>query len=245
MPDSRSFAPSRGSFPAVCFLAALLLLQFTPGLDSANAEILGHMDIDIHDGEPWVPLWGPDPLSGAGNFMTGIDTWGIGFKVEQIWFYHGGDYPDSGQPYQINMIYRFTNDAGEEQLMIYHTHDAETTCNHCWETVDFGVNVWNWGSNEEQTFGVFIRPVEGTGGSGYWPRLWRDRYVDHHHLAALLNFGSIQPEPGTALGGRDVPIVEYYYSDYGAGEVLLGMEISSDVITSVGETNFSTIKSLY
>ncbi len=164
MPSSRSFVLSRGSIPAFLLLAALLLLQSAPGLDSANAEILGHMDIDIHDGEPWSPLWDPYPRSGIGNFMTGIDTWGIGFKVERIWFYHGGDYPDSGQPYRINMLYRFV---GEEELMAIGYFDTETTCNHCWETVDLGFNVWDMGSDEEQTFGVFIQPVEGTGGSGF------------------------------------------------------------------------------
>ncbi len=219
----------------------LLLLCPAP-----NAALAGTMDIDIHDGEPWRAIWDPDRYSATGNYMYDAEGMSTAFKVERIWFYHGGDYPDSGLPYQLHIILRHRDDFGGEDYTSMRVRDRETTCNYCWEEYVIGFNIWD-GLNDRYAIGVFIRPVEGTGGSGFFPRLWRDRYTNHDQLAAVMNVWYPPPPTGTpsAEGGRDQYTLWYYNSDYGVGEVLLGMEISSDVITSAGESSFSTIKSLY
>jgi hypothetical protein len=229
-------------FGVVLGLTTLLLLSSS---EQAFADLPGIMIIDIHDGEPWAANWDTGPTYMSGNFMTGIDTWGTGFWVERIWFYHGGDYPDSGAHYQIHFVWRFRY--GDDEEFYCGTYlDRYTTCNYCWEELEIDYPIWDAGSDEDTTFGVFIRPFDGTGGSGFHPRLWRDRYADHYHLAALLDVSwPPPPEPGSNVGNRDPYHVQYYNSDSGLGEVLLGMEVSSDVITSTQEMNFSTIKSLY
>jgi hypothetical protein len=239
MHGSRSSGRTRFGIAMAVILLGLL------GFSSAQADTGGSMDIDIHDGQPWVPIWDTDPSSATGNFMTGIDTWDYGFKVERIWFYHGGDYPDSGIPYQIHLVQRFRYGDDETFYQLAY-RDRETTCNHCWEEVSLGYNVWGAGSDEVTTFGVFIRPFGGSAGGGYWPMLWRDQAADHDQLAALLNVYWPPPYLGASAGGRDDPYSLFYYnSDSGLGEVLLGMEVSSEVITSTEEASFSTIKSLY
>ncbi len=210
----------------------------------AAADPSGLMSIDIHDGEPWAPIWDGGTTKAIGNFMPGIDTWGYGFEVERIWFYHGGDYPDSGIPYQLHFIQRIRN--GEEEIydqLLY--FDWETTCNYCWEELTLGYNVWDVGSDEDYTFGVFIRPYGGTA-ADRWPRLWLDQSPDHEQLAAVMNVWWPPPFSSRGAVGRDDPYsLRFYYSDAGLGEVLLGMEVSSDIITATEETSFSTIKSLY
>lgn len=177
--------------------------------------------------------------------MTGIDTWGYGFKVERIWFYHGGDYPDSGIPYQVHFIRR-SRLQGDETYYQMSYFDRETTCNYCWEELWLGYNVWQDGSDEDLTFGVFVRPFGGGGGAGYWPRLWRDQSTDHEQLAAIMEVWWPPPFLNKGADNRDDPYsLWYYHSDAGLGEVLLGMEVSSDIIVASEETSFSTIKSLY
>lgn len=230
---------------AIASLLFCVSLIANPGM--AAADSAGSMIIDIHDGMPWVYLSDPAPYYMPGNFMPGIDTWDVGFRVDRIWFYHSGGYEDSGIPYQIWMFYRYhIEDHDELSLLGY--WERSTTCNHCWEDVTLNHMVWG-GSDETNTVGVFIRPLGGTGGGGYQPRLWRDQGPDHDQLAALIWNGWHDPASGAGLpgaaGDRDLFEVEYYYSDWGAGEILLGMQVSSDGIVAAAPSNFSVLKSLY
>ncbi|MEZ4397464.1 MAG: hypothetical protein R3C71_11180 [Candidatus Krumholzibacteriia bacterium] len=219
-----------------------------PSSATAAPTERGFLSIDIHDGVPYSPIWGPTSTTVVGNFMTWPDdTFDEGFIVQRIWFYHGGDYAESGIPYEVHLIYRIRYSDGSEGFSFQRLNEYTTTCNYCWEELD----VFHWfalgGSNEEETFGVFIRPLAGGGADGHHPMLWRDQSSDHVHLSAILNtwFGrdtAPAPEPP---GDRDLYTLGIYFSDYGMGEILLGMEIESDGIVVVEPTSFSAVKSLY
>ena len=207
-------------------------------------EARGHLTINIHDGIPYVPIPGVDQYKVVGNFMTWVDTWDEGFILERIWFYHGGNYADSGIPYAVHLIRRLQVDDGEWFSQVL-TFERSTTCNDCWETVEVGL--WDSGGSDEQnTFGVFIQPLAGGGAPGPQPRVWRDCCTNHEHLAALLRLDR-GPRSGQAIVARDRDSYSLigYYSDIGAGEVLLGMEIESDVIVATEPSSFSAVKSLY
>lgn len=235
----RWFASRRLTLIAPCALVSSLAL----GWSGAAAEPRGLLSIDIHDGIPYAPILVAAPEAIAGNFMTWVDTWGEGFIVQRVWFYHGGSYAESGVPYEIHLIERDRFEGGVEYFSHIASFQQVTTCNYCWE--ETGPLYWspNGGSNEESTFGVFIRPSSAGGAEGGRPLLWRDRYANHEHLAALLDvyFGR---GPATA-GDRDPYELNYYFSDYGQGEVLLGMEIESSVIVPTESSSFSAVKSLY
>jgi len=235
----RWFASRCLTFVAPCAVISIIALGGCP----AAAEPRGLLSIDIHDGVPYAPILVASPSAIAGNFMTWVDTWGEGFIVQRMWFYHGGSYAESGVPYEIHLIERNRFEGGVEYFSLIASFQRETTCNYCWE--ETGPLYWSpiGGSNEESTFGVFIRPSSHGGALGGRPLLWRDRYANHTHLAALLNvyFGS----GPAAAGDRDLYELNYYFSDYGQGEVLLGMEIESSVIVPTESSSFSAVKSLY
>ncbi len=96
MPGFRSSAARW--FRAYLLPGAAFMLLLCPALDSPLA---GTIDIDIHDGEPWAAIWDTDRLSATGNYMYDAEGMSMAFKVERIWFYHGGDYPESELPYQL------------------------------------------------------------------------------------------------------------------------------------------------
>lgn len=237
----RNFRSSGTSTHLALYLAVLLIFAYTGG---AQAEGAGTMILDIHDGAPCAQNVDTSDIFASGNFMTGIDTWGYGFRVDRMWFYHGGNYADSGEPYQVHFIRRVQYSSGVEYVMQEY-FDRETTCNYCWESFDVGFNVWQDGSDEESTFGVFVRPFGGLSASPA-PMLWRDCQSDHEQSSAIFRV-YFPPPPGPAGGAqeRDTYGLLYYFSDWNAGEVLLGMEITSDGIVSTEAGSFSTIKSLY
>lgn len=235
------FASRRLTLIAPCALVSSLALCW----GAAAAEPRGLLSIDIHDGVPYAPILVASPAAMAGNFMTWVDTWGEGYIVQRIWFYHGGSYAESGVPYEVHYIYRERYEGGIEVFFYDGVIERTTTCNYCWEEID--VHHWNaeGGSNEESTLGVFIRPSSHGGAEGGRPLLWRDRYANHEHLAALLDV-YFSPGPTAAgPGDRDLYELNYYFSDYGQGEVLLGMEIESSVIVPTESSSFSAVKSLY
>jgi len=237
MQSSRWFA-SRPVAPAV-----LVVCLAAVGGRPSRADTVGHMNIDIHDGIPFSAISVVGYHGAVGNFMTGIDTWGTGFTVERVWFYHGGSYADSGVPFRIHFIRRVLIE-GEETFWLQYYYDSQTTCNYCWEDVPIVVWFGGQGSDAENTFGVFIQPLGA--GVGSRPRLWHDRYANHPHSAALIGvYWDLASNSGSPPGDRDLYGVDYYFSDYGFGEVLLGMEISSDVIVATEPTSFSAVKSLY
>lgn len=229
-------------------LAALVLVVLS-GVSWFDAEPLlaegtGSLIIDIHDGQPWGPNYETDEDYASGNFMPGIDTWGVGFTVERLWFYHGGPYSESGVPYQVHFIVRDRGQQPEHYYMEYY-FDRATTCNYCWEELDLGIPIPNDGSDEEVTFGVFVRPIGGSAVNPA-PLLWHDCCPNHVQLAATFFVSyPFSSEPDRDSRSRDVYELLYYYSDLGLGEVLLGMEVSSDVIVPTEAMSFSAVKSLY
>lgn len=244
------FRPIKGKVRATGQLRILMALLFIAFSGAAVADTTGTMIIDLHDGQPWAPNWDTSPWVASGNFMPGIDTWGWGggFTVERIWFYHGGDYEESGEPYQIHFLFR--DRSGQEETYELFTYlDRSTTCNYCWEELVIDWHCGLCGSDEIETFGVFIRPFGGSAGSGFAPMLWRDGYPNHTQLAALLSVYFPLRESDQALdrngGERDPYSLLYYNSDHGLGEVMLGMEVSSDLITANESISFSAVKSLY
>jgi hypothetical protein len=243
-PPMRGFRSSGSRIPLTgIFIAALASTQLPSGGSAAPGE-RGLLGIDIHDGAPYAPVWASSEDQAVGNFMTWIDTWDEGFIIQRIWFYHGGDYADSGVPYEVHLVRRIRYGGGEEGFSYQGHYARATTCNYCWEELDTFLWFAIGGSDEESTLGVFICPLGG------WispePRLWRDHDVDHEHLSALLNLWfSPVPNRGPAGGDRDLYSVDYYFSDYGMGEALLGMEIESDAIVAAEPTSFSAVKSLY
>lgn len=237
MQDFRWFA-TKAAVPAV-----LLIWFAAAGGGPSRADTAGHMNIDIHDGVPFSAISVVGANGAVGNFMTGIDTWGVGFMVERVWFYHGGNYAESGVPYRVHFIHRVLIE-GEETFWLTDYYDRQTTCNYCWEVIQTAGYYPEQGSDEEDTFGVFIQPL-GVG-VGSRPQLWHDRYANHPHSAALIGvYWNLASNVGSPPGDRDLYGLDYYFSDYGFGEVLLGMEISSDVIVATEPSSFSAVKSLY
>lgn len=214
---------------------------------SVAAADRGHLTINIHDGIPYVPIPGVTQDMVVGNFMTWVDTWGSGFRVLRIWFYHGGNYAESGIPYEVHFVRRLQLGNGEEYFAYMGVRPYITTCNNCWEIIN-EPTYWDadGGSDDENSFGIFIRPLAGGGAPGPQPRVWRDCCTDHEHLAALLRI-NFAPTPSQVVepGSRDLYSLIGYYSDIGAGEALLGMEIESDVIVATEPSSFSAVKSLY
>lgn len=236
------------SFGTRARLAALVLfvLSGVSWLDTEPllAEGTGSLIIDIHDGQPWGPNYDITENFASGNFMPGIDTWGTGFTVERLWFYHGGPYAESGVPYQVHFIVRDRGHVPETYSTTVY-FNRTTSCNYCWEELILGFPVIAMGSDDEVTFGVFVRPFGGSAVNPA-PLLWHDCCPNHDQLAATF-WVSYPPPPGpaAAIGDRDVYELLYYYSDLGLGEVLLGMEVSSDVIVPTEAMSFSAVKSLY
>ncbi|MCB1164376.1 hypothetical protein KDL67_16915 [bacterium] len=221
-------------------------LAVAVGATAAPTE-RGFLSIDIHDGTPYSPIWGATSGMVLGNFMTWPDdTFDEGFIVQRIWFYHGGDYAESGIPYELHLVYRNHYSDGHDEFSQSRVDQYSTTCNYCWEELDVSYWFAIGGSDEEGTYGVFIRPLAGGGADGPQPRLWLDHYPDHEHLSALLDVDFLTRSiPADRRGDRDLYELILYYSDYGMGEVLLGMEIESDGIVAVEPTSFSAVKSLY
>ena len=211
-------------------VSAALLMQVL--VVPSEADIL---EIDIHDGTPWTPNVDAGDDFPSGNFFT-LDPviWILGFRVQRVWFYHEGQYPDSGEPYEVQFFYRLANLDGSESFAYIRRYSATTTCNACWESLSTSFDVYPGGDPEGVSIGAFVVPLGGTPASPS-PMVWRDRYPNVPHSGAILDIGFWAPPP----------YVWYYFSDYGMGEVMLGMEISSDGIVGTEDTSFSTIKSLY
>lgn len=204
-----------------------VLALAAPALVQADAIV-----VNIHDGQPWNPLYGQNQTFVAGNFMPGLTAYD-GVWVNRIWFYHGGnDYAYAGVPYAIHVLKREVLDGGGEVFFPSNEVYRETTCNFCWEEVLLGTWV-NGHLNANKTLGVFFRPLGGSIAI-QTPRIWVDRFVNYEHAAASLDYSYPVEYTNPA-----------YFSDYGIGEVMLGAEISGDVIVPTGETSFSAIKSLY
>jgi len=199
---------------------------------------------DIHDGVPANPLYTVNYNHTAGNFMIGIEVpeytgW---FTVERIWFYHGGDYAESGVPYRVYLVFRsIAHPSGDEMFLEESELDGQTTCNYCWEEVDV-----HWFFNGSSTFdcaaGIFLRPLAGTAASPE-PQFWVDICPNHYHLACVLSV--LDKAGGNREVDRDMLYFDFYMSDYGIGEVLVGMEIDNPFVTPVETRTFSAVKSLY
>jgi hypothetical protein len=234
----RSYRWSTERVLVVGLTVALVMLGVA---QTAEAVLISY---DIHDGVPANPLYTVNYYSTAGNFMIGIEVpeytgW---FTVERIWFYHGGDYAESGVPYRVYLAYRaIAYPGGIEHFGQERELDGQTTCNYCWEEVDV-----HWFFNSSSTFdfaaGIFLRPLSGTPASPE-PQFWVDICPNHYHLACVLSV--LDKAGGNREVDRDMLYFDFYMSDYGIGEVLVGMEIDNPFVTPVETRTFSAVKSLY
>ncbi|MBM4118703.1 hypothetical protein FJ251_13400 [bacterium] len=234
---------SKAHLAALALLALSSIARLCPG--PALADGTGSLIIDIHDGQPWSPNYETGAHYASGNFMPGLDTWGSYFVVERLWFYHGGPYAESGVPYQVHFMVRDREQLPEHYYVEFY-FDRTTTCNYCWEELVLGYPIIGYGPDDDTSdLGVFIRPFGGSVVNPA-PLLWHDCCPNHDQLAATfwVSFPP-PPEPTSGPQVRDMYELLYYYSDLGLGEVLLGMEVSSDVIVPTGSMSFSAVKSLY
>lgn len=223
------------------FVVGLTVVLVVLGVAQTAEAVL--ISYDIHDGIPWNPLFTVSYNRTAGNLMPGIEVpFGEYFYVERIWFYHGGDYPESGVPYRVYLMYRsIAQPSGDEDFMYFNQTEQLTTCNYCWEEID--VQWFVAGSSTfDDAIGIFIQPLSGSPAIPA-PQLWIDSCSDHYHLACVLFVHGKSGDRPT--GGRDYFDFEFYMSDYGMGEVLVGMEVENPFVTPVETRTFSAVKSLY
>ncbi len=204
-----------------CFKLSISFVLAASLLQSIRVGARETLTLDFHDG---VPAWQIDFLGepqSVGNFMTGINVGPAGvYYVKRVWFYHGGDYEDSGVPYNLYLVNRNSAPGDDSCHEIYYLQSA-TTCNYCWEYHD--VNWFVVGDSDlYDTIGLFVQPLGGMFTRAD-PKLWIDASSNHHHVGAILS-PRIYPDvpPGQDRSSFDI---QEYTSDAGVGEVLVGMEI--------------------
>ncbi|MCB9516261.1 MAG: hypothetical protein R3C71_05460 [Candidatus Krumholzibacteriia bacterium] len=202
---------------------------------SAPAELV---TFQYHDGQPAYPLSGLNEHYLAGSFMYPIQPASGIWYIPEFSFYHGGDYPDSGQYYEVWLCARLES----EDLYALGTSLGvfTTTCNDCWEHLSFGNIPWNFPSDEDESVGIFVRPLSGSYVQPA-PVLWGDAAVDHEHISVVFDYYETEPRNGD----RDHIANPEYMSDFGLGEILLTVTVSLDEIVAVEPTSWSAIKSLY
>lgn len=229
------FNSSWSSRAGVCTasLACLALLALAaPSISRGETLIL-----NIHDGVPWNSVYGITSGEVVGNFIPGLHTVGYVTVIERIWFYHGGpDYASSGIPYEVQVAVRHQHGPGGDYDEFAHVAGIErmTTCNFCWEEIVIGQPVGIGYLGGVIQVGVFFRPLGGHPGLGV-PRIWVDAAPNYEHAATMLEFYESPIHYGN----------HWYFSDGGVGEVMIGMEISGDVVTPTEPMSFSALKSLY
>ena len=227
---------SRNSLGAGSAVALLLLLVFVP-LAFPPVAASETLILEIHDGTPWNPLYGVNDGFVVGNFIPDLYAYGGIIVIERIWFYHGGsDYADSGVPYEVQIAARHQHGPGSEDDEFFYEGGTErtTTCNFCWEEVVIGDPVGIGYLGGVIQIGVFFRPLGGPFASGT-PRIWVDAWPDYEHAATMIEYTN------SPIGYGN----HWYFSDGGVGEIMIGMEISGDVVTPTKSMSFSALKSSY
>jgi hypothetical protein len=221
---------------SICLIISGLLFQ------CVLAETTDTVILNFHDGTPDWQIWYGNEMESMGNFMPGIDVGPSGtYEIKRAWFYHGGDYEESGVPYNLYIVNRVGDDWGDPSVSEYFNLQSETTCNHCWEYNDINITVPG-SSDESSTIGLFVQALGGIMTNAN-PKFWLDATSDFHHVGAVL--WTTNYNDTARAQDRATHAVHEYMSDSGGGEVLVGMEIEGDFIVPTAEITFSTIKSLY